>query len=56
MAQALFGLFALGHVMEYCRMARAHGPEKNRRVALVIKASMAIFAAAFLGLGILFLI
>jgi hypothetical protein len=55
-AKALFNLFALEQIIEYCRLARIEGLDKNRNVALVIKASAFVFVAAFVSLGVLCLL
>jgi hypothetical protein len=52
--QAVFGLIH-GQVFEYCRVAKRVGTGKDRKIALMIKVSLAMFALAFLGLGVLLL-
>ena len=52
--QSAFGLVH-SQVFEYCRLAQQDGSEKHRKVALVVKVSLAVFGVAFLLIGILVL-
>jgi hypothetical protein len=52
--QAAFGVIH-GQVFEYCRLAREAACERHRKAALAIKVSLAVFAIAFVLLGVLFL-